>query len=133
MPSRSPFDSLATRRRVRKRNGRSSSHPSCGQTSVAERSRSAAMARFLSTSSGSPSARRSAAPASVKAVNETTRPATIAYGLSRFVLATLPATRIGSTGRMHGEIAVTTPARKAMPSSTTILVPRIGGPSLPQG
>jgi hypothetical protein len=84
------------------------------------------MARSRSTSSGRPRALRSAAPASVKAVNEITRPVTIAYGRSRFVVVVLPARRIGSTGSTQGEIAVMIPARKAMPRRTSILRPRIG-------
>jgi hypothetical protein len=52
-------------------------------------------------------------------VNETTSPATIANGRLRSVLVALPASKIGSTGRTHGEIAVMTPARNAIASRTS--------------
>ena len=77
------------------------------------------MAIVRSRSSGSPRALSSAAPASVNVVNETTRPATMAYGRRRSVLVALPARRIGSTGRTHGEIAVMTPARNATTRRTS--------------
>jgi hypothetical protein len=44
----------------------------------------------------------------------------IANGRHLLPPATLPANRTGRTGSTHGEIAVITPARKAMPSRTTI-------------
>jgi hypothetical protein len=104
---------------VRKRNGRSSSHATRCDSRLAARTSKATIAMSRSRSSGRPSALRSAAPASVKVVNETTRPATIANGRLGFVLVALPASRMGRTGRTQGEIAVMTPARNAIPRSTS--------------
>ena len=59
------------------------------------------------------------AAVSVKTVKLRTSPAMIAYGRRRPPAAP-PASRIGSTGRTHGEIAVTTPARKPIRRSSTI-------------
>ena len=86
---------------------------------LAARTKSITIASVRRRSSGSPSALRSAAPASVKVVNETTRPAMIAYGRQRLSLAALPASRSGSTGSTQGESAVMTPARKAIPRRTS--------------
>jgi hypothetical protein len=43
----------------------------------------------------------------------------MANGRRRSVLVALPASRIGKTGSTHGEIAVMTPARKAIPRRTS--------------
>ena len=79
-----------------------------------------AIARFRRRSSGRPRAERSAAAVSVKTVKLTTSPAMMANGLRGPPVAP-PASTIGSTGRTHGETAVTIPATKATPRSSSIL------------
>jgi glutaredoxin len=65
---------------------------------------------------GSPSAFSSQAAKSVKKVKLSTRPAMIRSGLRPVAP---PASRTGSTGSTHGEIAVTSPASRPMPSRTS--------------
>ena len=55
----------------------------------------------------------------IETTNIVTSPATIAYGRRRPPLAP-PARTMGRTGSTHGETAVITPARNAIPSRTTI-------------
>ena len=71
---------------------------------------------FRSRSSGSPSLSSSQVAKSVKTTKLTTSPAMIRRGLRP---EAPPASKIGSTGRTHGEIAVTNPARKPIPSRTS--------------
>ncbi len=47
----------------------------------------------------------------------------MAYGRPRLPPEAPPAKMIGSTGSTHGEIAVITPARKPIPSRTTMAEP----------
>ena len=99
-------------------NGRSSQYAKRGKSSDAASTNSAAIARLRSRSSGSPSAERIDAAASVNSVKLATSPAMIANGRRAVPLAP-PASTIGSTGRMHGDTAVMTPARNPMPSRTS--------------
>ena len=118
-PSRNPPPRSPPRRRVMKASGRSSRYAIRGKSSDAASTKSSAIAMLRSTSCGSPSAERIDAAASVKRVKLATRPAMIANGRRPEPLAP-PASTIGSTGRMHGDTAVITPARKPIPSRTTI-------------
>ena len=118
-PTTKPLDSRATGRRVRKRNGRSRMRATRSERRLAARTKSITIASVRRRSWGRPSALRRAAPASVNAVNETTRPAITAKGRHRLSLAADPASRSGSTGSTHGESAVTTPARNAIPRRTS--------------
>src|SRR5215210_3171912 len=119
-PRTKPLLPALARRRVRKRRGRSGMAPTRGTSNVTASTSRSAIARSRRKSSGSPSASRSDAPATVKTVKLPTSPAMIPYGLRPDAP---PARRIGSTGRTHGEIAVIRPASTAIPMSTTIFSP----------
>src|SRR4029450_4882358 len=112
-PRRRPFESVLARRLVRNRNGGSSIPAILGKSNVAASRSSIAIARSRRKSSGRPSASSSDAPATVKIVKLPTSPRMITYGGRP---EAPPASRIGSTGRTQGEIAVMRPATNAIPS-----------------
>src|SRR5919109_2339919 len=114
-PRTMPLLSVRGRVRPRRSSGRSASAASCGTSSVAATRNSRTIARFLSMSCGSPSESSSDDPMTVKTLKLPTSPRMIPYGRRP---EAPPASRMGRTGRTHGEIAVISPARKAIPSST---------------